>query len=395
MSTKRLKVLYISGPAFLDMDLSFVRALSQQADAYFLLDLYPKLHKATALNLENAPTEADIISMGDFPGMESNGKMINLKQSYVINRISNSPLALSNILMQWKLMSFIRDLKPDVIHFNNLIYFNHFYLFLWRRETIISIHDPFPHSGEEHHTKTKSAKLYQWMNVNLVKYHLLYNNIMNDAYANDRKMPLSRILNSSLGPYEYLSISNVNDTPTSCDFLFFGRIQRYKGIDLLLESFAQVIKNYPDATLTIAGSGSFWFDVEKFGIPAHNLRILNRFIPGDELANLISSTRVVVCPYRDATQSGVVMSAYAFRKPVIVTNVGALSQVVEEGQSGFVIEPNDSTALAMAMEKVLQGQLSPQSSSEAIDAKYYRGDKSWPAIVERILPSYRLVISKS
>jgi glycosyltransferase involved in cell wall biosynthesis len=392
MSTKRLKVLYISGPAFLDMDLSFVRALSQKSDAYFLLDLYPKLRKATALNLENAPEEADIIPMSQFPGMEIYGKMMSLNQSFVINRISNSPLALSNLVFQWKLFSFIQHLNPDVIHFNNQIYFNHFYLFLLRRKTLISIHDPFPHSGEEHHTKKLSAKLYQWLNVALIKYHLLYNNLMNGEYAENRKMKSSRILNSSLGPYEYLSVLDRNDTPQFCDFLFFGRIERYKGLDLLLESFAQVIDSYPDATLTIAGSGSFWFDIKKYDFPEKNLRILNRFIPGEELANLISGAKVVVCPYRDATQSGVVMSAYAFCKPVIVTNVGALAQVVEEGQSGFVVEPNDSSALAAAMIRVLQGELSQHSSSQAIDALYFKGRKSWASIVKQILPTYQKVI---
>lgn len=395
MSTKRLKVLYISGPAFLDMDLSFVRALNQQADAYFLLDLYPKLHKATALNLEKAPTEADIIAMADFPGMESQGNMIDLKKSYVINRTSNSPLSFSNILMQWKLLSFIRDLNPDVIHFNNLIYFNHFYLFLFQRKTLISIHDPFPHSGEEHEAKTKSAKLYRWLNGKIIKYHLLYNNLMNQEYAESRKVDASRILNSSLGPYEYLSVMDGDGSQPACDFLFFGRVQRYKGLDLLLESFAQVIKRYPEASLTIAGSGKFWFEIEKYGIPAKNLRVLNRFIPGEELSSLIDGSKVVVCPYRDATQSGVIMSAYAYRKPVIVTNVGALSQVVEDGQTGFVVEPNDPAALAVAMEKVLEGQLSSESSREAIEAIYFNGDKSWSAIVERILPTYQLVISKS
>ncbi len=394
MSTKRLKVLYISGPAFLDMDLSFVRALSQQADAYYLFDLYPKLFKATALNLSHAPSNSDVIPMSEFPEMEEFNPMLHNERTFVINRTSNNPLSTSNLMLQWKLVHFVKKLKPDVIHFNNQIYFNHFYLFLWRRITLISIHDPFPHSGEEHHTKTLSAKLYQWMNVKLIKYHLLYNNLMNCAYAEDRHMHPSRILNSSLGPYEYLSVLQKKKSPQNCDFLFFGRIQPYKGVDLLLESFALLLKLYPEATLTVAGSGSFGFDLNTYAIPEKNLLILNRFIPGEELANLIQGAKIVVCPYRDATQSGVVMSAYAFNKPVIVTNVGALPLVVEEGETGFVVEPNNPGALATAMQRVMRGELGETQASEAINAVYHNGEKSWNAIAKLIIPTYRKVMNR-
>jgi glycosyltransferase involved in cell wall biosynthesis len=374
------------------MDLSFVRALSSETECVYLFDLYPKLYKTTALNLSQAPKQADVIPMSEFSGMEEYAPMVNLHNSYVINRISNNPLSPSNLLLQWKLARFIQKISPDVIHFNNQIYFNHFYLFFWRCITLISIHDPFPHSGEEHHTKTLSAKLYQWMNVNLIKYHLLYNDLMTKEYAEDRGIDSRRILHSSLGPYEYLSVLQKNKKPLNSDFLFFGRIQPYKGVDLLLESFAMLLKVYPEATLTVAGSGSFGFDLKQYPIPEKNLLILNRFIPADELANLIQGAKVVVCPYRDATQSGVVMSAYAFNKPVIVTNVGALPLVVEEGESGFVVEPNDATALAAAMERIMRGELCAVRASEAIDTVYHRGEKSWTAIAKRVVSTYQRVM---
>jgi glycosyltransferase involved in cell wall biosynthesis len=387
-----MKVLYISGPSFLDMDLSFVSALGKRADCYYLMDLYPKLRKATALSLEQAPTAAEIIPMSQFPGMEGFSPLLQLDRCFVINRTSNNPLARTNLALQYKLFRFIKQLDPDVIHFNNQIYFTHFYLFAWFRRVLISIHDPFPHSGEEADSQRLSVKVYQYLNNRFIRYHLLYNEVMVEAYAQDRHINADRVLTSSLGPYEYLRLMNDEAVSTTCDFLIFGRIQKYKGIDLLLEAFLKVLETHPGATLTIAGSGTFWFNVADYGIPNKNLRIINRFIPGDELASLLKGAKVVVCPYRDATQSGVVMSAYAFHKPVIVTNVGALSQVVEDGKSGFIVEPNDAEALAEAMRRTLGDDQPLKQAPEYIDEVYHQGEKSWSAITQRMVVTYRKVL---
>jgi glycosyltransferase involved in cell wall biosynthesis len=387
-----MKVLYISGPSFLDMDLSFVRALADKVDCHYLLDFYPRLRKATALNVEQAPAQSAILPMALFPGMEPFISFLKAANCHVINRTSNNPLAPSNLLLQFKLYRFIKRLAPDVIHFNNQIYFTHFYLYAWARRLLVSIHDPFPHSGEEADSKKLSARIYRWLSNRFVKCHLLYNDLMVDAYAKDRGIQPERVLTSSLGPYEYLRNINHETPSTVCDFLSFGRIQKYKGIDLLLEAFVQVLQEYPDATLTIAGSGDFWFDPLSYAIPERNLRIINRYIPGDELAGLLESSKIVVCPYRDATQSGVVMSAYAFHRPVIVTNVGALSRTVEHGKSGLIIEPSNVKMLAEAMKQALSPSRPLEGAPEYIETMYHKGGKSWAGITDRILEVYRKVI---
>ena len=390
---KKLKVLYISGPAFLDMDLSFVKALAGQAECIYLMDLYPKLHKATALNLNGAPRFSDVIPMSEVRELSCYECMIDLNHSYIINRIKNNPLSWSNFLLQWKLFWFVRKHKPDVIHFNNLIYFNHFYLFWWRKNTIISIHDPFPHTGEEHHANTISAKCYNWLNRLLIHHHLLYNDIMVEEYASDRKISMNRIVTSSLGPYEYFA-KTIPEPSAPSNFLFFGRIQDYKGVDVLLTAFKALLNDFPDATLTVAGSGEFSFDLSEFNIPDRNLRVLNRFIPSEELAGLIHQCQYIVCPYKDATQSGVVMTAYAFCKPVIVTNVGALPIYVEDGKTGLVVNPNDPDDLRLAMSKALRGELNPDLARAEIHKIFHQGARSWSSIASRLIKKYKKLILK-
>lgn len=370
------------------MDLSFVKSMNKYAECYYLCDVYPKLHQATALDLHDAPQEAKIYPMSQVGSMGSLADMLPGDRAYVINRTSNHPFHPSNILLQCALLRWIFELRPDVIHFNNLVYFNHFYLFAFRSKLIISIHDPFPHSGEEHDALSLGARVYRYLNRLLVHRHLLYNDTMVEAYSNSRGISSDRIITSRLGPYDYLKWIRGNSQSVGCDFLFFGRIQRYKGIDLLLDAYRLVVKKHPHARLVIAGSGSFWFDPSSYGIPEDNLTIINRFIPGPELADLIQASRVVVCPYRDATQSGVVMSAYAFCKPVIVTDVGALREVVEDGKSGRVVPPDDAESLASAMISFLEESGTNNHWEDEIRRFFYEGQGSWDAIARELLAKY-------
>ena len=85
------------------------------------------------------------------------------------------------------------------------------------------------------------------------------------------------------------------------------------------------------------------------------------------------------------------MSAYAFHRPVIVTNVGALSQVVEDGKSGFVVEPNNAVALAEAMKRTLGDDRPLRDAPAYIEEVYHKGNKSWDAITRRILKTYEKV----
>jgi glycosyltransferase involved in cell wall biosynthesis len=371
------------------MDLSFVRSMNEHAECIYLCDIYPKLYRATALDLSDAPSAAEIYPMSDIRGMSSFGDAVPMERCYVINRISNHPFHPSNILLQYKLLRFILELNPDVIHFNNLIYFNHFYLFLFRTSVIISIHDPFPHSGEESDALSLSSRIYRFLNKKLVRKHLLYNDTMVEAYARSRGISRDRIITSRLGPYDYLRSIRGGVIANQCDFLFFGRIQKYKGIDLLLEAFKLVLEKAPGARLLIAGSGSFWFDIESYAIPAENLVVCNRFIPGSELADMIEAASVVVCPYRDATQSGVVMSAYAFCKPVIVTDVGALREVVEDGTTGRIVPPNDANALSLAMLDFLHGESSHRNWHGSIHRHFYEQEGSWNHITSKLIVKYR------
>jgi glycosyltransferase involved in cell wall biosynthesis len=136
--------------------------------------------------------------------------------------------------------------------------------------------------------------------------------------------------------------------------LFFGLVRAYKGLPNLLRAFAIVSKRLP-ATLFVVGE--FYDDrapydelIAELGI-GEGVRIVDRYIPDEEVATYFSAADLVVLPYQSATQSGIVQTAFAFGRPVVVTAVGGLPDVVRDGVTGYVVPPEDPPALAAAVER--------------------------------------------
>jgi len=126
--------------------------------------------------------------------------------------------------------------------------------------------------------------------------------------------------------------------------LFFGFIRGYKGLDLLIKGFAD--KRLRNRKLKLIIAGEFYDDSKPYKkLIADNglggeIMLMDRFIAEDEVATLFSSANIVVQPYKSATQSGVTQIAYHFGKPMLVTNVGGLGEIVPNGKCGYVVEPD-------------------------------------------------------
>ena len=140
--------------------------------------------------------------------------------------------------------------------------------------------------------------------------------------------------------------------------LYFGIIRDYKGFDILLNAIAELKDSGLDFHL-LAGGECYGSD-EKYTQLISNLGISdyitwhNKYIPDSEVSNYFSAADVVALPYRTASQSGVTQIAYSYDLPVIVTKVGGLPEIVDEGQSGFTIEPENPKELANILEKNLK-----------------------------------------
>jgi glycosyltransferase involved in cell wall biosynthesis len=138
--------------------------------------------------------------------------------------------------------------------------------------------------------------------------------------------------------------------------LFFGTWSTYKGIDVLLAAFESVRRDLPEARLVLAGAVGADVDHQALLRRARaigNVDVQAGYVPVADVPALVGSARVLVTPYLRASQSGVIHLAYTFGRPVVASDVGDLSEVVRDGETGFLVPTGDPVALAAAMRKLL------------------------------------------
>ncbi len=129
--------------------------------------------------------------------------------------------------------------------------------------------------------------------------------------------------------------------------LFFGFIRDYKGLDLLMRSYAQAHAKSQDLLLVVAGE--FYNNSEQYKTLEKELKLEGSiawhtdFIPDDKVRLYFSAADLIVQPYKTATQSGVTQIAYHFEKPMLVTNVGGLAEIVPDGKVGYVCEVDEAS----------------------------------------------------
>ncbi len=171
--------------------------------------------------------------------------------------------------------------------------------------------------------------------------------------------------------------------------LFFGYIRKYKGLDILLKAFPKILEKYPNSYLLVVGE--FYDNPESYLKIINDLKIgvrvkvINEFVPNEEVSKYYQISDVVVLPYLSATQSGILNVAYGFNKPVIVTDVGGLAEFVEQGKTGFVIKPN-------SVEAIVKGYGNYLNLKQKVDfvqsIKEYNSKNSFdnlPGLIEKII----------
>lgn len=134
--------------------------------------------------------------------------------------------------------------------------------------------------------------------------------------------------------------------------LFFGLVRAYKGLDLLLDAFSLVKNDLKNLQLIVAGE--FYEDEQKYReqIARNGLQdrviIRNEFLADEDLKYYFGASSLITQPYRSATQSGVTQVAFHFEKPMLVTNVGGLGEIVHHGRMGYAVDPTPA-AIAEAL----------------------------------------------
>ena len=257
------------------------------------------------------------------------------------------------------------------------------------KKLVLTMHDFFPHSGENfsrHHNVLRK-----------LNFRLANSVIFQNRADCGKAVKLHPVLKNKghYIPFGMLDLYRCFNKKSQCatDFIFFGRISEYKGLSVLYEAYTLVEKKYPAVSLVIAGSGQDR-SLHKWKTKK-NVTLINRYITNKELASLIRGAKAVVCPYQDVSQSGVLMTALAFSKPVIASQIGSFEEIVSETGCGILVPPSDPASLAEAMIKTMEDQESVQKIKNNIDKMAELSSYSWPRIGRKMRTLYKKILQVS
>lgn len=385
-----MKIAYLGKIQLSDVDLSYLHEAQKKADITFILEVNPRFMKGPAFSFQHLYPHSGVFRATEaYPEFESLRGLVDLNKCFVVNTCGpfwQLKAFWTNLL----LVLFLLRNRFDVLHLVWPLNIYEFVLYVLRRKMMLTLHDPFPHTGNDTFIVRLRRKFAFWFIPKLI----ILNETQRQDFLRTYHLSADRVVDSRLGSYVYLQnvkpdFSQVSGLENGY-VLFFGKISPYKGVDYLLKAMKKVHECCPDCRLVVAGGGRYPFDVSPYQ-SLDFVDIRNRFIPNEELVALIQCAAFVVCPYTDATQSGVIMSAFAFNKPVIATNVGGLPEMVRHGEEGLIVKAKDIDALADAIALMWTDHSLLDTYSRNIEVNYSEGNLSWRKIAEELNVQYQNV----
>jgi glycosyltransferase involved in cell wall biosynthesis len=245
----------------------------------------------------------------------------------------------------------IQNFAPDVVHYQGLHPWFDLALPLWRRYPLVcTVHDFRPHPGDKLSQKTPFC-------VEMFVRRRADQLIVHSQHV--RKLMVQQLggagENISLMPH--IQIGQQLSSPMAEEdehlILFFGRIWEYKGLEYLIRAEPLISARVPDVRIMIAGQGEDFSRYARMMVHPEHFTVHNEFISEERTAEYFGRASVVVLPYVEASQSGVIPLAYSAAKPVVATTVGGLPEMVEHGRTGYLVAPRDAANLAEALVRLL------------------------------------------
>lgn len=234
---------------------------------------------------------------------------------------------------------------------NIVVIFFHPYLapifFLFRNVWFI-YHDPEGHLGERklllHYLQRFCS--YRASRVFVHSKSLIPNNIPNSQCKKYRII--------THGDFNFLTKLGNPDLKSQKEILFIGRFVKYKGVEYLIRAFAKIQNDYLDWKLVIKGSGNPYFAPELKSINPEQLIFENHYLSDSELADTVRRANVIVLPYVDGSQSGVIALAKAFNKIVITTMIGGMKDQIGVNDGEIVIPTQDVKAINKVLIDIME-----------------------------------------
>ena len=174
--------------------------------------------------------------------------------------------------------------------------------------------------------------------------------------------------------------------------LFFGFVREYKGLKYLVDALPEIVEKIPDIQLWIVGDfgddkDNYLMQIENHQIGDH-IQLVEGYVPDQEVEKYFAASDLVVLPYVSATQSGIVQIAYGFEKPVVVTDVGGLPDVVRDRETGYVVPAGNAQEIAHAIVRFYKEDRGIEWKD---NIRKQAAEFSWETMVERIEQLLRML----
>jgi glycosyltransferase involved in cell wall biosynthesis len=290
------------------------------------------------------------------------------------------------------IMRKIRDFAPDVVHYQGFHPWFDLALALWRQYPLVfTVHDFQAHPGDKLTQKTPF-----WL-------EMLARRSADQIIVHSQHV--GELMAQHLGGEDSISVmphiqigQELSSSPAVVEedqnlILFYGRIWEYKGLDYLIRAEPLISARIPDVRILIAGQGEDFQRYRRMMVHSERFIVDNEFIPEERTAEYFRRASVVVLPYIEASQSGVIPLAYSAGKPVVATTVGGLPEMVEDGRTGYLVAPRDEAQLAEAVVRLL---LNPQLRREmgANGKRKLESECSSAVIAQMTMEVYRRAAGK-
>lgn len=211
------------------------------------------------------------------------------------------------------------------------------------------IHDPIAHLGE-----SKKNRFIRW-----IAFHTYIKKAKNIivSYEGAKKILIKKykisldkikvIYLPQMKEMEFEDIKNDVSIELKYDFIFYGRIEEYKGLDLLLEVFKD--RELRNIKLLIVGRGKKDIEIKNKIKDIENITFINKYVPNRDLAKYIMESKFVILPYKTATGTQTIQIANYYNKMVLTTKVGCFKEYIEEGKNGLFINKQEYKSLKEAI----------------------------------------------
>ena len=352
-------VIYYTSTYFLDISIELINILKTHVQLHVLIEVTPKSKNANIINIDNLPQNKtfiepkELLSASDYQHLAPYFKGTK-STNFLVHPKSNG-LSLNAIKTSLAVKDYFNKVKANVIHFDSFSLRTVGLIpYLWKfKKILLSIHDPVLHSGENN-LKNILPRLLSF-NFPIKKCFIFYSKFSQQTFETQYPKNQHSKISIKMQPYSYYSNFGEINLLAKKHILFFGRISIYKGIDILLASIPDFLKQNKDEVFVIAGKNSNGYQLDQDILKKfpNNIIVINRYIPNKELGSLIRNSKFVVCPYLDATQSGVLMTSYAFNTPVVASSVGAFPEYIEDNKFGILVKNNNPKELAQKMSEAL------------------------------------------